>query len=825
MRRIAVYGKGGIGKSTISANLSAALALGGRRVVQVGCDPKHDSTRQLLGGARITTVLDYLRDTRPDRYELDAVLHEGFADVGCVEAGGPKPGVGCAGRGIISTFDLLAQFRLEERYDTAVYDVLGDVVCGGFAVPIRREYADTVLVVTSGEFMSLYAANNILRGIRNYDGDDEARGRVAGIVFNRRNVADEEERVLRFARAVRLPVIADIPRSDSFARAERAHATVVQLREDEALCALFEDLAGRLAHGMPLHVARPLGDEELEAAVLGNAAAEGAGASWSAESGSSAGAGTGACADLGADADADSGADDGADAYCAENTAGIRTHAPADAPARQDPDTADGRCTAAGIASERASEQSVEAESAADDAAQDSPAFTAHTLWEDPDLTNPNRYLSKTLVSGEPLHGCAFNGAIAAALQVRDAVVVAHAPRSCANLSLAAFTSTGRRVLFERGALMPTSLVPNLECTDMDEPQIVFGGTDALLRKVRQVKAREPQPRAVVVVSSCPAGIIGDDLDRVSELSDRDCTVLPLKTDGNMTGDFQQGHIAAHLAVARTFIDRGVQPRPRVANIFAEKPVVTNTQRNFELISGFLAQMGVSVNCRFLNSTSVDELRGFCAAELNIPAYGDYTAQLLGRLIRDEFGGRVLDRGFPIGHDETLAWLQEVAEVFGAQEAVPGIVGQQQALYDRAIDELRPQLAGRKLMVVTYNCELDWILKTALDLEMEVVRIGVLNYSQDAGFRTRLDADFPVVEDYDRFARGEEIEQLAPDVLLTNYASAFGDSVPVADTIPMCPDAGFLSSVNLARRWARLLKLKLKGGWKHDGTLFEEAFL
>ena len=137
----------------------------------------------------------------------------------------------------------------------------------------------------------------------------------------------------------------------------------------------------------------------------------------------------------------------------------------------------------------------------------------------------------------------------------------------------------------------------------------------------------------------------------------------------------------------------------------------------------------------------------------------------------------------------------------------------------------RKNVEGKKLMVVTYNCELDWILKTALDLDMDIVRIGLLNYSQDAGFRTRLDADFPVVEGYDRFGRTDEIEKLAPDVLLTNYASAVANAVPVADTIPMCPDVGFLSSIKLARRWARLLKLHLKGGWKDDGVLFQEAFL
>ena len=139
MSKIAVYGKGGIGKSTISANLSVAMAKGGHRVLQIGCDPKHDSTKLLLSGRKLTTVLDYMRETGPLEQKASDILGVGYMGIGCVEAGGPKPGVGCAGRGIISTFELLQRFGLPRKYDTVVYDVLGNVVCGGFAVPIRRE--------------------------------------------------------------------------------------------------------------------------------------------------------------------------------------------------------------------------------------------------------------------------------------------------------------------------------------------------------------------------------------------------------------------------------------------------------------------------------------------------------------------------------------------------------------------------------------------------------------------------------------------------------------------------------------------------------------
>ena len=273
---IALYGKGGIGKSTICSHLSAALAKRGERVLQIGCDPKHDSTRLLLQGRELTTVLEYLKRVSPGEARPEEILAEGYLGIGCIEAGGPRPGVGCAGRGIISAFEFLERNRVKDRYDRIMYDVLGDVVCGGFAVPIRREYADAVFLVTSGEFMALYAANNILRGIRNYDGSTHRR--VAGIIFNRRNTAGEEERVERFAAAVRLPVCASVPRSNVFALAEQRNCTVQALKgterrteEAETVCRIFDSLAARIGGFLTLYEALPLEDGELEETVLGNA--------------------------------------------------------------------------------------------------------------------------------------------------------------------------------------------------------------------------------------------------------------------------------------------------------------------------------------------------------------------------------------------------------------------------------------------------------------------------------------------------------------------------------------------------------------------------
>ena len=169
MLKCAIYGKGGIGKSTITSNLAAAFSQLGKKVIQIGCDPKADSTIQLLHGDGVMPVMNYLRDHDEDP-SLDEIMKIGYGGVRCIETGGPTPGLGCAGRGIITTFSLLEELELfeKEKPDVVLYDVLGDVVCGGFAVPIREGYANQVLIVTSGEKMALYAANNIYTAVENF---------------------------------------------------------------------------------------------------------------------------------------------------------------------------------------------------------------------------------------------------------------------------------------------------------------------------------------------------------------------------------------------------------------------------------------------------------------------------------------------------------------------------------------------------------------------------------------------------------------------------------------------------------------------------------
>ena len=246
MLKVAVYGKGGIGKSTVTSNLAAAFATMGKRVIQIGCDPKADSTINLLGGEPLRPVMNFMREEDEEPDEMAQISKEGYGGILCIETGGPTPGLGCAGRGIIATFQLLEDMDLFAHYkpDVVLYDVLGDVVCGGFAAPIREGYAEKVLIVTSGEKMALYAANNISSAVRNFE--DRSYARVFGIVLNHRNVENEMEKVQAFSEKIGVPIVGEVPRSDEIIRWEDQGKTVIEGNPDSEISKCFFDLADLL---------------------------------------------------------------------------------------------------------------------------------------------------------------------------------------------------------------------------------------------------------------------------------------------------------------------------------------------------------------------------------------------------------------------------------------------------------------------------------------------------------------------------------------------------------------------------------------------------
>jgi nitrogenase iron protein NifH len=268
MRKIAIYGKGGIGKSTTTQNTVAGLAEMGKKIMVVGCDPKADSTRLLLNGLAQRTVLDTLREEGED-VELEDVRKEGYGGTMCTESGGPEPGVGCAGRGIITSINLLEQlgaYADRESLDYVFYDVLGDVVCGGFAMPIREGKAQEIYIVVSGEMMAMYAANNICKGIVKFA---EGGGvRLGGLICNSRKVDNELEMIEALAAKLGTQMIHFIPRDNMVQRAEINRKTVIEFDASHAQADEYRTLAKKIDANEMRVIPTPLAIDELEKLLI-----------------------------------------------------------------------------------------------------------------------------------------------------------------------------------------------------------------------------------------------------------------------------------------------------------------------------------------------------------------------------------------------------------------------------------------------------------------------------------------------------------------------------------------------------------------------------
>lgn len=775
MRQLAVYGKGGIGKSTISANLSVALAEAGYKVMQIGCDPKHDSTRTLLGGTMQETVLDQLKFVKsPTQPGLEDIVKVGYRGIKCVEAGGPEPGVGCAGRGIISMFSTLEALEaFGGDTNLVLYDVLGDVVCGGFAAPIREGYAQEIYIVTSGEFMALYAANNIAKGLTRYRG--EGPGRLGGILGNSRGIPREWELLKAFAHRLGTRLIQFFPRDELFRAAEVRWMTAMEYAPDSPLAGLFREAACTIAESPSLSDPKPFSHVELED-------------------------------------------------FVAEYL---------DVPLPPRPPR--GTTAVASAASTPASSPSPPREGKAACEGGDRLAQVPLTLTLSPSggeglhtgraprrsrLEGDSRYQSKARHQNLPYHSCSLNGAYNMASQLGDAITVMHSPTGCANMNVSAMTLSAVGAELRGAPAPPAMLAPNVLCSSVNETDVVFGAEEKLERFMVSAWERH-RPAALALITACPSAIIGEDAGRVVRRVGAavPVPVINLPTGGVNGGDYAQGQLNAATAIGRALIDPGLAPEPDAVNLVAEDNISNIAEHNFAEVKRLLGALGLRVSCRFLHNTTVASVRGFRRGRLNLLMGEGEVAAGLRRFLAEEFGAAFLEAAPPVGLHAACAWVEAIAKATDRVEAGAGLIERMTRSTHEAAARLRRRLKGKRAMVLAYEQDLDWLLLGLRDLEVEVLKVHLFESCLRRGGRSEAMAGVPVAHS----APGEaeaEVRKVRPDLALVNYLPRDPAPGVVYEGVPLLPPLGASAVLGLAERWAGLLAVPFMEGWRRDAALF-----
>jgi nitrogenase molybdenum-iron protein alpha/beta subunit len=428
----------------------------------------------------------------------------------------------------------------------------------------------------------------------------------------------------------------------------------------------------------------------------------------------------------------------------------------------------------------------------------------------------PGRFLSKSVLSREPLHGCAFAGALNTLTQIQGAVTVAHGPRSCVHIASSTMLSSGLGSLARYGTVIPEQIDPPVLGTDLAEAQFIHGGLDLLSDKLSTVRASHGGP--LFVVTTCPAGVIGEDIRAAvaAQSEPGEPPILLVGTDGNIEGDYLQGVINACIEGAAPLIETSCPRAKDSVNIVAEKNIALNADANFAVVERLLSMLGLQVNCRFVRRTTVESLRGYLRAPLNLLAYDDHLGRVLKAFLSERFHVPFAENPFPAGFHQTERWLREIAGHFHCLGRAEQALARLRDEYERGLAEIGDSLRGKRLMVVAYNHNIDWILETAFDVGMEIVKVGIVDYSQDGLYRTRYGDLVQADVGYNPDQRAQDIAELRPHLVLGNYQSPGLPQTTHYDTVALCPDVGHLGGLLPARRWARLLQTPLSEGWRAD---------
>ena len=727
MKGIAFYGKGGIGKSTTISNVIAALSVKNKKILQIGCDPKHDSTRLLLGGFTQTTVLEQLNSTGV--ISLDMVMLTGYNRVKCIESGGPEPGVGCAGRGIIQTLQLLRDQGLDtKQFDYVFFDVLGDVVCGGFAVPMRDGYADEVYIVSSGEIASLYAANNIAKGLQRFT---STHGKLGGIIGNLRGINNEHQILEAFAKKIGADLVACIPRSEIIPQAELASKTIIEFAPNTDLANIYTAIADYIEYRANPVIPTPLSETELEDFIY---------------------------------------------TFCYGTKISNKPLPPLQNTVNNN--------------SKQITVQSVNCNS-----------NTIHRH-------NPQVSPSKERV---PLYGCSLSGAYSVVNQISDATALMDSPQGCAYINYC----THQNAL----PISSVSSIPNLLCTNMQETNVIFGGTKNIEKTLLYMKNRFPtQP--IFLITSCPAGLIGDDIHSlISKLNTAGQKIFYLSSDGVMGGDFYSGMLAACQLVANEFIDKTVNPMDDTVNLVGEQSLATTADSNFQTINKLLTALGIKINCRYIRQTSIEEIKNFKKAKVNLPVTNGPTVKALTAFLDKHFGTETLHIDLlPIGFEQTAVFTRIIAHQFGKEALAEKFISEAQITYQTEVEQLKPFFAGKKVLINSNGADVKWLYSTLKDLSVEVTQISAFNiFSPEERALPKSETNYTTdyLENIVRLRNPDFILSALPMIAAESVRTLTSTRIPCV-SFPVLPPYGFNSGLDYIKELYFKLKIPFIEGWRYD---------
>ena len=380
---------------------------------------------------------------------------------------------------------------------------------------------------------------------------------------------------------------------------------------------------------------------------------------------------------------------------------------------------------------------------------------------------------------------------------------------------------------------MPSAISPHFECSDMGHAEAVFGGMDKLREQVKEAVSR--MPGAVVVISSCVSGIIGDDIRSLEELSTPETPVIAVPADGDIAGDYMDGIRDCLHLLAERLVDESAAPEDDCLNLVGEIAISNNNEVNVRALRRLLEQMGLRLNCRFLGDATCEEVRGLKKAPLNILTSESADNLALRDWLTERFGCRFLSRPLPVGFEETASWLTEIGEAFGKQAETAALIEQERAAYLREVEALRPVLAGKTIVLTAINENMDWILRASRDVGMRFLWIGVMNYLRTPMNVSRDPEFLSITEEVTGAGQVlTKLRELKPDLLLSNYASAVAEEGDyLRDAAPTAPISLFGAAIPVLQRWEAMFlereetggeRLEKGGSWKHDGVLFQKYF-